>query len=118
MQRHSALHLPETPILTIAEPTERQLQALHRLQRYDVLTSQHLFHGIADWQRVYKDLLKAQAIGIPSYFHEYARRKNVNYPLELFPIGARLLARAGKWIARDRGDDHAAHKLYRSTTNF
>lgn len=116
--RHSALHLPETPILTISEPTERQLQALDRLQRYDTLTSPHLFYGIGDWQRVYKDLLKAQAIGIPAYFYDYARRKNVYYPLELRPIGRKLLAKAGKWIARDRLDDHAAHKLYRSTTDF
>lgn len=116
--RHSAFHLPETPVLDIGEPTERELQALDRLQRYDCLTSLHLFDGIGDKGRVYKDLLKAQAIGIPEYFRDYARRKNVYYPLELFPIGAKALARAGRWIGRDRGPDHPAHKIYRSTIEF
>lgn len=116
--RHSALHLPETPALVITEPTPRQLAVLDRAQRYDVLTSLHLFDAIGDWQRIYKDLLKAQAIGIPSFFYDYARRKNVYYPLELRPVGAKLLAKASQWIARDRLDDHPAHKLYRSTIEF
>lgn len=116
--RRSAFYLPKVPTVDLGEGTSRELQALERLQRYDVLSTRHLFHGIPDTNRIRTRLIHAQAIGVPGFFRDYAARKNVYYPVELKPIGAKLLAKAGMWIGRDRGDDHPAHKFYRSTTDY
>jgi hypothetical protein len=117
--RHSAFHLPKQPILKLAG-TESELKVLDRLQRYDVLSSVYATAGMAEYFRrtLLTRLIKAQAIRIPSMAKDYARRRNVYYPVEITPHGETVLAVNNRWAGRERGDDHFEHKYYRSMAEF
>lgn len=116
--RHSAFHLPEKPIIELhGSPSE--LRALDRLQRYDTLPSPYAFSGMEYYGRtVQTRLIKAQAIRIPQFARQWAVKRNVHYPLEITPIGERVLAQAGRWLGRQKGGDHFEHKYYRSVAEF
>jgi hypothetical protein len=118
--RHSALphKLPDVPVLTLTG-TEAELKLLDRLQRYDIVSSSYLTHGMGLYgAKLLTRLYKAQAAGIPDYGSPWAIKRNVEYPVTIFPIGQRLLALSGRWINRARGTDEFPHKYYRPTIEY
>lgn len=118
--RHSALphKLPDEPVLTLTG-TEAELKLLDRLQRYDIVSSSYLTRGMGFYgPTVLTRLYKAQAAGVPEYSRDWAIKRNVDYPVAIFPIGQRLLALNGRWIGRAQGSDDFPHKYYRSTIEY
>jgi hypothetical protein len=118
--RHSALphKLPEAPVLTLTG-TEAELKLLDRLQRYDIISSVYLTHGMGYFgAKLLTRIYKSQAAGVAEYASPWAIKRNVNYPVTIFPIGQRLLALNGRWINRARGTDDFPHKYYRSTIEY
>lgn len=114
----SALKLPPEPTLTLTG-TPAELKLLDRLQRYDVLCSKHLIYDMGAYGTdVLTRLYEAQAAGIPEYSRDWAIKRNVHYPVTVFPIGRRLLVLNGRWIGRAHSPDEFPHKYYRSTIEF
>lgn len=124
MERHSAIFPTARPTEKLT-PTALELDFLDLAQRHKLLPSLYFYRHFKKSEyarKVLRKLFKAHAVGLPLGHNEqglsddawrYAKQRNVFYPVQLWPIGEAHLAKAGRWLERDKGHSTEwAHSLY------
>jgi hypothetical protein len=122
MERHSAYRAYGTPTYSTAG-SQRELEILKLLARYDLLPSSFIFHALGNYQATRKaltNLARGHYIGLPDLPREeklaYIPR-NAFYVYELKTRGRVLLAKQGS-IVTQGGNDHYKHRLLRSEIEY
>ena len=137
MERKSAIHPSQRSTYRIVG-TPRELEILDLLQRFDVLPS----HYVKAWvgkesatadrltrllQGNYINILEGKGVWCQVCQREhpfsedawdFARLRNVYYPLSIWPKGKALLAKRGLWVERKRQSDEFDHKMFRSIVDW
>jgi hypothetical protein len=130
MERHSAYKRSGKPAYTTAGDA-RELEILKLLSRYDLLSSDYIYHALDNWQAARKALTRLSAghyIGFPDIEKtgdpDEDRRttlayipRNGFYVFELKPRGKALLAQEGI-LPKTGGNDHFKHRLLRSKVEY
>ncbi len=136
-KRHSAIHPAELPTQRLSG-TDKELEILDLLQRFDVLPSHYIqawlgntystrFYLTQLMEGHYAHLLRGKGVDCPTCgrrhpFSEdawdYTKRRNVHYPLALWSRGEALLAKCGMWVDRPRDSDPFDHKMFRCVVQF
>jgi hypothetical protein len=127
MDRNRAIYPTERPQLTIRDDLGGMLQFV---QHFDLIPTNALYAWFPSktyTQKVLTDLMRGHYLGLPlgdgeyglsDDAREYAKKRNVFYPIAIWPRGEALLANRGLWVARRRQSDGFDHKMNRCTWEF